>query len=373
MWLDALRGLAAFMVILQHWRYMFFCDLHEIPAHRALYLVPYVVTSGGRGAVIVFFVLSGFLVGSSALRSFERDSWGWRRYLTHRFVRLWVVLLPALLLGWIWDETRLHLASTLAGYGGTSAARVDPHIVPGVFSLKVLFANALFLQGDTLPTFGSNGPLWSLSYEFWYYILFPLALCGLWSRYRPHPRILSLIGLILTAIFVEQFVSVSVLVLFPAWLAGASLHFAPRPMLRASFRWVATMLFALCFFCEVPLKLHHPLLADYSTAIATGLLLWVLTSDLRVAPQHRFYVRASRAAARFSYTLYLVHLPLMLLLAGFLIHNSNWLPNALHLLTGIAVLIVVIGYAWVVATFTEFRTDAVRHWIELKFRNFSPN
>ena len=31
-----------------------------------------------------------------------------------------------------------------------------------------------FLQTIYIPTFGSNGPMWSLSNEFWYYIVFPL-------------------------------------------------------------------------------------------------------------------------------------------------------------------------------------------------------
>ena len=40
--------------------------------------------------------------------------------------------------------------------------------------------NAFFLQTIVGPTFGSNGPLWSLAYEWWYYVLFPLALGAVW-------------------------------------------------------------------------------------------------------------------------------------------------------------------------------------------------
>jgi hypothetical protein len=40
--------------------------------------------------------------------------------------------------------------------------------------------NAFFLQTIAGPTFGSNGPLWSLAYEWWYYVLFPLVLAALW-------------------------------------------------------------------------------------------------------------------------------------------------------------------------------------------------
>ena len=39
--------------------------------------------------------------------------------------------------------------------------------------------NLFFLQTIFVPPFGSNAPLWSLSFEFWYYLLFPLCLFAL--------------------------------------------------------------------------------------------------------------------------------------------------------------------------------------------------
>lgn len=37
----------------------------------------------------------------------------------------------------------------------------------------VLLGNLLFLQTKITQEFGSNGPLWSLFSEFWYYVLVP--------------------------------------------------------------------------------------------------------------------------------------------------------------------------------------------------------
>src|SRR5262249_48022606 len=38
----------------------------------------------------------------------------------------------------------------------------------------VALGNAAFLETIAVPTFGSDAPLWSLAYEFWYYVTFPV-------------------------------------------------------------------------------------------------------------------------------------------------------------------------------------------------------
>jgi peptidoglycan/LPS O-acetylase OafA/YrhL len=345
-WLDGLRGIAALMVLLQHWRYLFFCELHSIHRYRPIYAVPYVLTSAGHGAVVLFFVLSGYLVGGSALRTFRHPGSAWRSYMTHRLARLWVVLLPALSIGALWDFL-------------TGGREIAAHT-----SFKLFFANLFFLQGDKFPTFGSNSPLWSLSYEFWYYIFFPLGLCVVLSAYRPAMRLVAFAGLVAALGFVGHFLGPTVLMLFPAWLAGVILHFIPSRSLSSSVRWIAAVVYGVCFAGAVPFKLSHPLAADLALAAATAVFLWILLCDLRVADQHTVTVRAARSSARFSYTLYLVHTPLLVFLASRLDRDANWYPDAFHLSMGLGILLGVAAYAWLLAEITEFRTDDVRHWFE---------
>jgi peptidoglycan/LPS O-acetylase OafA/YrhL len=94
--LDAIRGIAALLVCLGHWRRVLFVPFRDVISHRALMTVAYLITGAGDQAVIVFFVLSGFLVGGTILRALDQQRWSWKQYLTHRLVRLWLVLLPAL-------------------------------------------------------------------------------------------------------------------------------------------------------------------------------------------------------------------------------------------------------------------------------------
>lgn len=64
-WIDALRFLAAFFVLFSHSRNDFFLPFSELPAeqHSMLAYAFYSLGRLGHEAVIVFFVLSGFLVG----------------------------------------------------------------------------------------------------------------------------------------------------------------------------------------------------------------------------------------------------------------------------------------------------------------------
>ena len=101
--LDLVRGVAAVLVLLSHWKLMFFVDYPKIPGIRWPFAVPYLLCDAGHQAVIIFFVLSGYLISGSVFRMLARRQWSWLTYLIHRLTRLWVVLLPGLALGALLD------------------------------------------------------------------------------------------------------------------------------------------------------------------------------------------------------------------------------------------------------------------------------
>jgi peptidoglycan/LPS O-acetylase OafA/YrhL len=101
--LDAIRGAAALIVTLGHARGLFFSSLTEKTHFHELTI--------GDEAVMVFFVLSGYLVGGSVLRDMRAGTWNWSSYLIKRLVRLWVVLVPAVLLGVLIDSIGFHYLS----------------------------------------------------------------------------------------------------------------------------------------------------------------------------------------------------------------------------------------------------------------------
>ena len=141
--LDGLRGSAALLVAIGHLRSAFFVNLGELTSHKALWFGVYALTSLGHQAVIVFFVLSGYLVGGSVIRALRNEEWSWSRYFTHRLVRLWLVLLPALLLGLAWDQAGLHSHAAPLVYSGQGWNHTDRDVADTA-TAGVLLANLAF-------------------------------------------------------------------------------------------------------------------------------------------------------------------------------------------------------------------------------------
>jgi peptidoglycan/LPS O-acetylase OafA/YrhL len=357
--LDVVRGLAALLVLFDHWRTLLFVDYGQVATHRLLLAPVYIVAASGHQAVVIFFVLSGYLIGGSVFRMLANDAWSWKAYLTHRLLRLWIVLLPALLLGLLWDRVglRLNLAPIL--YSGMGHGQQIPDVRVAL-SPAVFFGNALFLQTIKVPVFGANGPLWSLANEFWYYILFPLGLLAMRRRQSLGWRIVY--GALLVA--VAFFVGRNILVGLGIWLFGALLARARAPNLAARTRWLAAALYAPLVFALPKIGTGHEIASDYLLGVATFLLLWVFLSAGRAAEPRAREVRAARAMARFSFTLYLTHVPLMVLLTSVWQGDGRYQPSPQRLAVGLGMLGVALLFAWLVAAGTEFQTDRVRGWVE---------
>src|SRR5438270_328357 len=172
---------------------------------------------------MIFFVLSGFLITLSILRAIVRHRWSVGWYLSQRLTRLWVVLIPALLLGAVWDQAGIHLFGVARVYDHPSLyGDVLGYSIPARSNPITFLGNLTFLQRIVTPTFGSNGPLWSLSFEFWYYLIFPCLLFVLLTRVL-RLRIVFLVMAVAMIIFIGPEV-----VDLPVWLMGAAAVFLPR-------------------------------------------------------------------------------------------------------------------------------------------------
>ena len=158
--LDILRFTAACIVFLSH-----------VTEHNFNAVWPWV--PWGHEAVVVFFVISGFVI-AHVVSGRERD---YREYMAARLGRLYSVVLPALALTAVADGIGRQIAPELY-----AAIPADPP------ALRLLI-NGLFVQQNwnltVIPL--SNGPFWSLGYEFWYYLIFGAAVLstGRWRYVLP--------------------------------------------------------------------------------------------------------------------------------------------------------------------------------------------
>ena len=359
--LDLVRGLAAVFVLLEHWRNILFVDFRDVAAHRLLWAPAYVACSCGVASVMLFFVLSGYLVGGSAMRMFRQGTWSWREYLLHRFVRLWIVLLPALLLCALFDTVGLHLPFAHALYHGLS----DDHVILDVTAQRgvpIFLGNLFFLQTIRVPTFGSAGSLWSLANEFWYYLLFPACILVV----RRDTRLFARIGYALAVAGVFWFVGWDIGYLFPVWCMGALLARVPAARFRAGLglviRWAACIVYLLPFlsFKRWTVGVH---LSNYSLGVLTTVLLWILLSA-NAAAAGRAWERFARWLSSFSFTLYLVHIPLCTLLAAWFVRQHRFQPGLRSLPIAFGILAIILVSAALLARVTEYRTNQTRLWIQ---------
>ena len=358
--LDLIRGISALAVMFGHVRGLFFVDFpflaDKSPAYRALYAI----TGLGHQAVIVFFVLSGYFIGTSVTDSVGGRRWSWRVYLVNRLTRLQLVLLPALVLGAVWDRIGMWIPQAAAFYYGG----LYKYYVPSVAlrsTAPVFFGNLFFLQSVLSPVFGSNGPLWSLSYEFWYYILFPALMlaAGSWAGVRT--RFLY-VGL---AVFLFWFIGPQISLYFLVWLAGALAGHLHRVEWLRMPRVLAfvSMATGLLFFGVLAWNRAYPIasatLADYLIGCMFALWIYMLIQGSREDVSSA-YAKTARTLSGFSYTLYLIHFPVLLLLRGLLDPKGNWQPDLKHLLYALGIALLMLIYAYIVAEFTEARTSIVR-------------
>ena len=359
--LDLIRAIAACAVMLGHLRALFFVDFAQLQAKSFGLEALYFFTGFGHQAVIVFFVLSGFLISSTVIRSHALGKWSWRQYAVNRATRLYVVLFPGLLLGFFWDRLGSWLFAAKAIYSHP-LSDLGSAVPLTNLTLGNFFGNLLFLQTIFCNTFGSNGPLWSLANEFWYYALFPLALgAGLaWVRRK---RLLA-IGLTCLAAFIGVFLGRLIMVGFLIWLAGCGLVFLySKVQIRSRF----AALGLVCLFSVLAggalafsrVRQWDPLLIDLEVGFAFTLFLFALL-QFEVGENSAGYSAVAHRLAGFSYSLYVLHFPFLLFFRSWLVPVERWQPTSLHLLCAAAVGVGSLLYAWLISRITEARTDVAR-------------
>jgi peptidoglycan/LPS O-acetylase OafA/YrhL len=365
--LDALRGAAALVVFLNHTRSLYFTPPVGFFQRTENAMRLSASQSGVFGgeikfaseAVIVFFVLSGYLVGGSVLKSLMRDRWSWRSYLPKRLVRLYMVLLPAILIGVSLDHLGLHFAGPGSVYFsppgisiGTTYALVERLQWP------VVLGNLAFLQDVLVPEVGTNVAVWSLANEFWYYMIFPMFAICFFRRYQGWVRALYFLAAIGLLLFIRAWIAAQ----FPIWVMGALLPLIPQRLSDRQARTGAMISFVILIATMVSARLLHlrAISADYLIAVATCLVLYCAI-QLRGYAQPSLYKHVSGFFSRISYSLYLFHLPLAVFLCSRL--NDPWKPwnkTAAHLATFAATELLIVAVVWVLWRTFEANTDAVR-------------
>jgi peptidoglycan/LPS O-acetylase OafA/YrhL len=303
--LDFLRGAAALAVFFCHVRGAAFVEFGALPASQQTMAVAifFALTRMGHEAVLVFFVLSGFLVGGPAIDRALQKQFDARAYAIDRATRIFVPLIPACILTVAIGSLALNSKSDWLQVG-----------------LNVVGLNEVF--GATLAT---NAPLWSLAYEIWFYVFAGAAACCLSNR---EIKVAAAVALLCAIAILAS--SRILYLLF--WCLGAASIFALSWRRKVSLAIAGLLSFLIgCALYEA---------AAASRSFANIVVTPVWTSETLVSigvclalpflctPKLSGVLKPIRKPvlhlSRMSYSLYLIHYPINCAL-------DIWLPRATEL------------------------------------------
>lgn len=316
--LDGLRGVSAVVVIAHH------C-FEALPLgdaeSAALLATPLGLFFHGQGAVEIFFVLSGFVLAASVSRN--RNANDLIAYFTKRIFRIYPPYLVGLLFTWLASFGYVHVAQGQLSDWFRQFTHV--HLTPGQLLDSMTYPGMAWYQ---LPVG------WTLRVEMHYSFLLPLML---WLARRTHWSLL---------------VAAATVVLFsdtPWWTTFAldfSLGIAvylERERLsawvarRSPWQWVAILVAAL-FVWSFPLASNWfqgtvgygddktVLVMALGAAVIVILCAWVPFLN------RQFCRRPVAWLGRVSFSLYLCHFPLLILLSPLVAGKTS--PAAFLLLFG---------------------------------------
>lgn len=359
--LNVVRAVSASLVVMGHLRALLFVDFSAAESKGIATQIAYLLGSLGHPAVMVFFVLSGYWVGGGAIRAMGRGSFTWSGYSLARLSRLWLVLIPAILLTQILDRVGSAINSSSGVYTGDPAYHtVVPVGGPLQFlGLRETLGNIFFVQSLWVPPIGTDTPLWSLAYEFWFYAMFPAILLVFSRRHTTRFRVAAMLLLLLSVLIAGP----RVLALFPIWGTGALLAWQRNRVGRWLDNLPSRVLVlmrsaAVCgAFGAAAASTYFAGRVPGSDYIVGATALAMVAVFVRDPPgAHRLYPISK--AADWSYSLYAFHLPILALFTSFIVPQpeGRWQISPVSIGMGVLVLSATFLAAYVLSLGTEAQT-----------------
>ncbi|MFF2511949.1 acyltransferase family protein [Streptomyces sp. NPDC058086] len=298
--LDGLRGLAALYVLLFHCWLLTMPGFPENSGPAWLGWLMY-----GRLAVVFFLVLSGFSLAISPARN------GWQLGGVSRFLRrrAWRILPP------YWAALALSL---VVAWFAVPASHFGPPT-----GTSVLVYGFVVQDIFTAPT--PNGAFWSIGVEAELYLVFPLLLL---VRQRLGAVVL-VAGVTLLVVArgllapnaspVEgvNWLTPNLAPVFVAGLVGAGIVVAPEKVRRLPWHWLAALaaspVVALVVIKGSVWTVDHYFWIDLVVAPAMTMMIAAVATGRPAFLMRLLATRPMRGLGDFSYSLYLVHLPIVMI------------------------------------------------------------
>jgi peptidoglycan/LPS O-acetylase OafA/YrhL len=297
-----LRGLASIEVAAAHLRALMYPGLRTLNDPPVWFQGFAFFTGFQHQAVLVFFVISGWLVGGSLL-----DKIGQRDvlvvYAIDRVTRLWTVLIPTFV-----------LTLLFALYVGTVSSNGISYSSANEYSAASFLGNLVGLQRIALPDFGGNFALWSLTNETWYYLLFPLLLLLFGARARTTRAVC-----LATVVLLAAWIPAGIMLYFSIWLLGVAFSRIRIDCGKLGRAGLLVLLTLVAVYFRLTGDNDNFTVDTFVPDLVFSVVFAIFLSSMqfKAATNSRWFRPMSRFGkcfADFSFSLYVMHVPLIFLL-----------------------------------------------------------
>ncbi|NDV69273.1 acyltransferase [Dysgonomonas sp. 25] len=267
--LDAIRGLVALYVVLHH---IFLGAHYPLFGINIAALFEY-----GAAAVMVFFVLSGFVIQLSFENSKDKS---FRTFFVKRFFRIYIPLICVFIAN--------YLLILIQG------KPIEDSLLHNLVGNLLMLQNVSLYSPEHIEfgTFLGNAPLWSLTFEWWFYMIY-FVLVKYCNRYATRIVYIAAIISVFISIVYPIFYN-KLLIFLVIWWSGVELAKLYAQNKRITF-----------------ISMYRPLLV-----LTTIVVILFLSLQFNIVnEQYKSYVNVTYFYMKFS---------LIVLLGGIVWHLLKW-------------------------------------------------
>lgn len=333
---------------------------------------------GGLG-VFTFFAISGFLIGYSIVQKTENSAYSFREYFVDRFSRIYAGLIPALIVslivaGGIYCTNQVYFnhlinsESQLSVPEFAATLTMTNNIPSGLINAA---SNAVFgtpFLSAPISSFGFNSVLWSLVVEWWIYMFFGWVILGglaIFGRKTAKGWFKGLFlgfGILLSLIIIALAWNYSAFI--AVWFVGvAALYAVTCSTVSAKLGGQVVQRVLIIFFVAAAAAVGYEAYVIYALThesfnllfgllIACCVFLGLFIVNNKTVPKlskmllNGRVAKLSSSMAAFSYTIFLIHYPILLFINGL-----NFTVD--RMLLFLPILLVINEVAFLLASVTE--------------------
>jgi peptidoglycan/LPS O-acetylase OafA/YrhL len=270
------------------------------------------LSSNGTAMVIIFYVLSGFIIA----HSFSKNKWSYKQFIINRSLRIYIPYIASALIAGLLLVISYRLAAVLF----ESPVKDYHQRVMIAYSSGLNLTNFIktffFFKTERVNYFGFNYVYWSLLYEMIFYLVFPLLLKYLkyifvatlviypvHIFYQPLPEIdywylylTEYLFYFLSGIYLYRFV-----------ISGKLDFYKGSVWLK---KYVLLVLILLSFFSAelIGFSSYKSISFLAATVMSLSWMIYLLLYGVK----NGFFTRVFMFLGKISYSLYLIHVPLLL-------------------------------------------------------------